>query len=165
MAQRFIKIALLGLAVWSAAAAPAVAESKALSHGLYPEELISAKELRALQKKKSDFILFDARSPRSFEDGHIAGAVLPRSKDFYERTQLFEKGIVRTPPDQDEGLKEGVKDIPRDKAIVTYCNEHCSASSVLLFKLKGLGFKNVRSMEEGYQAWEAKEYPVVKRPK
>ena len=165
MAQRFFKIALVGLTVWSAAATAAAAESKTLSHGLFQEELITAKELRSLQKKRSDLIIFDARSPRSFEDGHISGAVLPRSKDFYDRALMFEKGIVRTPPDQDEGLREGVKDIPRDKPIVTYCNEHCSASSVLLFKLKGLGFKNVRSMEEGYQVWEAKGYPVAKRPK
>ena len=49
-----------------------------------------------------------------------------------------------------------------DTPIVTYCNTNCHASSALALQLKGLGFTNVKSMEEGIQSWEKKDYPVVK---
>lgn len=132
-------------------------------HGLLPEELVTMGELRELLAAKADLMLIDARSRRSYEEAHIEGAVLPRTKEYYDAVRLYELKMIPSMPDEDAALREGMKAVPKQKPIVTYCNTDCSASSVLLFKLKGLGYKNVRSMEDGIQAWEKKGYPVIKK--
>ena len=55
---------------------------------------------------------------------------------------------------------EWMKSYPANQPVVTYCNSNCHASATLALRLKQLGFTNVRSMEEGIQAWQQKGYPV-----
>ena len=130
--------------------------------GLLPEEIISADALKEKLDRSESFVLFDARNKESFDSVHIQGAILPRTDEYYQREQLFKNGIVPKAPDQNEALSAVMQKYPRDAPIVTYCNSNCHASATLLFQLKSLGFTNLKSMEEGIQAWEKKEYPVVR---
>ena len=126
-------------------------------------ERISADELRSEQMAKKDLVLLDARDRKSYEDGHVAGAKLPLSENFYRQQGLYDTQITSTAPDRNAALAEAMKDTPKEAAIVTYCNTDCRASVHLLLSLKSLGFSNVKAMEEGFQAWEAKGYPVERK--
>lgn len=140
----------------------AAGEAKTTSqNGLYPEEILTADQLKAELDLK-DLLILDARNLKSYENGHIQGAQMPRPVEYFQQEELFRQGLAKTAPDQDAALVEWTKDIPKDRPIVTYCNSNCHASAVLTLRLKQLGFTRVRSMEEGYQVWEEKGYPVIK---
>lgn len=128
---------------------------------LLPEEAITPEELKGLLDTSADLIIFDARARRSYNAGHIRGAVLPLGDEFYRQHELFEQKIISTAPDRVRALADAVKEVPKDKPIVTYCNKDCSASVSLLLELKRLGFTQVQAMEEGFQAWEEKGYPTA----
>ena len=126
-----------------------------------PAETITPEELRNLQLQNADFVLWDARDKASFETMHIQGAALPLSETFYNKSELYAKGLSPEQPDPLVALKEATENLDKTKLIVTYCNRNCSASRMLLEQLQGLGFTNVKSMEAGLQEWEEKGYPVV----
>ena len=128
--------------------------------GLYEEELISMKEVREKQVRGEKFLLIDARNWKSFNEAHIQGAVLSLTPDYYRQEEQFRQGIVRELPETGPVLAKQMKKYLKNTEIVTYCNEHCEASAVLLLKLKRLGYNNVRAMESGFQAWQSKGYPV-----
>ncbi len=147
---------LFAAAMWMPAAGFASGELDSLAK----DEIISTNELRRMQLQKKDFVLFDARSQSSYNSSHIAGAVLPLTSDYYMQEELFRNKIISAPPDRSKVLVEAMKRYSKDSPVVTYCNRHCSASVVLLFELKRLGFKNVRALKGGTQAWEEKGYPL-----
>lgn len=128
---------------------------------LVPEEKITPEELRALQLKRAGILLFDARDDRAYDAEHIEGAVLPLPKEYYRQRELFMARVVSESPNLGFALTESMKNYPRDKVIVTYCNHDCKASAFLLLQLQALGFKNVRAMEAGIGAWKEKGYPVT----
>ena len=127
------------------------------------QEVISANNLRELQLKKTKIIIYDARDKISYDQGHIQGAVLPLDTDYYRELALFQSGVIPKGPDADKALGVAMKKVPKNARIVTYCNANCGASKVLQLKLVNLGFTDVRVMAEGYQVWESKGYPVVKK--
>ena len=128
--------------------------------GLYPEEVISAEDLKKKMDSHEDLLLLDARNKQSFDSGHIDGAQLPRSEDYYRQEELFRTGTAPQSPDPDKALVEWTGPFPKDRLIVTYCNSDCHASAVLALRLKQLGFAHVLSMEEGFQSWEKKGFPI-----
>ena len=123
---------------------------------LTQEEKITPEELRELQLKHADFVLFDARNSQAYNEEHIQGALLPLPKSYYQDRQLFQARIIAQPPDLDSTLAEAMKNYPKDTNLVLYCNRDCKASAFLLFKLKKLGFNRVRAMEEGIGDWKEK---------
>lgn len=163
----FVIIILIGLGEERATAdegraAPMPASAIQLSlKDLRKDELISVDELRDLQIKQTDFVLFDARARRSYQTAHIEGAVLPLTSAYYTQDELFRNKIIASAPDRAKALSEATQNYSKDTPIVTYCNRNCSASTVLLLDLKRLGFMNVRAMEDGMQAWEEKNYPMA----
>ena len=160
---RFVA-ALCLLIILSVPARPAFSETaQRTQNGLFPDEIVSADELKKMLDRKEKLVLFDARDKRSFDALHIDGAVLPRTEEYYRREELFRTSLAPQAPDADEGLKTAMEKVPHDTPIVTYCNSNCHASATLALRLKQLGFTNVRSMEEGYQNWEKKGYPVAKK--
>ena len=154
----FLLLAIFGTA------SPRAEEAVRSKNGLLPDEIISSEDLKAKLDAHEDFLLLDARPRKTYDGGHIVGAELPRSEEYYRQEDLFTSGLAPSPADPDAGLAEGMKSIPRDRPVVTYCNSNCHASAMLALSLKKQGFTNVRSMEEGYQEWEKKDYPVVKPP-
>ncbi len=129
-------------------------------HGLFPEEIISMKDLRKMQTYRKSFLLLDARGKSTYSEAHIAGAKLPLSPEYYRQEELFRTGILQKAPDRDRDLAASMNPVPKNKPIVTYCNDDCQASSVLLLQLKHMGFTDVRAMDDGFQSWQKKGYPV-----
>lgn len=126
-----------------------------------PEKSISCAELKALLDKKENLLVLDARSKHSFDGGHIVGALLPLTAQFLEEEELLKSGKRNQAPDIDASLREFTLKFEKNIPIVTYCNDHCRASSVLASKLRALGFENVRVLEEGFQTWQFKGYPAT----
>ncbi len=119
--------------------------------GLPLEMVMTADELRQKQLKKKNFILLDARSERSYEESHIQGALLPLTPEYYKRHS----------PDPAAALKENMKQYSKDTPVVTYCSSGgCQASAVLALQIKRLGFRDVKAMEDGFQTWDKKGYPI-----
>jgi rhodanese-related sulfurtransferase len=141
------------------------AAESATKDGLFPDELVSTEVLLEKINSKEPFLLFDARSKRSFDESHIMSARLPLTEEYYRQEDLFKDGIIKSPPDRAEALKTAVASIPRDTPIVTYCNTGCHASSVLVLQLKQLGFTQAKAYEDGFQAWQQKGHPVYMPPK
>lgn len=126
------------------------------------EMVITADELRDKQLKKMNFVLFDARSEKSYDKGHIQGAILPRTEEFYRQEDLYMKELSKEPPDADKALKDNMKKYSKGTPIVTYCSGgSCQASADLALELKQQGFTNVEVMEDGFPLWEKKGYPVT----
>jgi len=134
---------------------------KVLLRGLLPDEIISADQVRSLQAKKEKLTIFDSRSGDAYQFAHIEGAVLPISGEYYRQRKLFVQQFIPVSPDPDEYLIRALSQYPKDALFVTYCEAGCKASATLLLKIKAMGFANVRSMEEGFNAWQKKGYPVV----
>lgn len=152
---------LLCLTVPAALAAEVEVPGSEHWKALEEAERIDADGLYRLRERLGGkLIVYDARSRRSYEDGHIEGARLPLTEEFYKEQELFRLHVTQTPPDMDAALESAVEGLDRSRPIVTYCDAECGASKVLLAKLKILGFTDVRALEGGYQAWEEKGYPV-----
>lgn len=128
--------------------------------GLNDDEVISSDVLRAKMLRGEKLVVFDARTKRSYGEGRVAGALLPLSDEYYRKEALFAQGIVKKLPDRSRALAEGTRKYPKNTPIVTYCNTGCQSGAVLLYDLKRLGFTDVRDLEDGFQVWESKGYPV-----
>ena len=128
---------------------------------LTEEEKITPEELRALQLKRADFVLFDARDNQVYDQERITGARLPLPIAYYQDRQLFRARVISRPPDLDATLAESTKRYPKNTNIVVYCNRDCKAGAFLLLQLKKLGFTRVRAMEAGIGEWKEKGYPVT----
>lgn len=135
--------------------------------GLPWEMVMTADELREKQLKNvSNFVLFDARDERSYEESHIQGAVLPLATGYYQQKKLYKKGISDRSPNPDMALKENMKKYAKNTPIVTYCSSGgCQASAVLALQIKRLGFTNVKAMEDGIERWDDKGYPMESNTK
>jgi rhodanese-related sulfurtransferase len=60
-----------------------------------------------------------------------------------------------------QGVEEHLKDLPRDRAIISYCSCPNEASAAQVAKLlMNHGFKKVRPLLGGLDAWVAAGYPV-----
>ncbi len=69
----------------------------------------------------------------------------------YDASDSKIKGAIRIPPSE---MASRLKDLPRDKEIVTYCA--CSTDGGALKARQLLvenGFKNVRALKGGWNAW------------
>lgn len=128
---------------------------------LDPEEIITCDAVRQMQIKNMPFRIFDARNKAIYDYSHITGAILPTGEEFFKQQDLAKRQVIPIPPNPDVYLEKTTEKYPRDVRIVTYCDPGCSASAMLLLKLKALGFINVKSMAEGFTTWEKKGYPVT----
>jgi 3-mercaptopyruvate sulfurtransferase SseA len=145
----------MALALWTC-----VAQALELRDGLKVDELIAAKDLYTLQKVSSSVLVLDARTQRSFREERIAGARLPRDAAYYRQEELFRTGALKKLERAKESLAEGMKRIPREMPVVTYCGTGCGASSVLFYELERLGFTDVRVLDEGFDYWVEAGYPL-----
>jgi rhodanese-related sulfurtransferase len=71
--------------------------------------------------------------------------------------QLFAGELIpgsrRVPLDR---IEDGVKELPKDAKIVTYCaGPACSQSSQAAQTLTDLGYTNVRAYTDGLEGWKA----------
>jgi rhodanese-related sulfurtransferase len=90
--------------------------------------------------KDSSFLLLDVRTPQEFSDGHLNGAKLV---DFHGAEFLTEIGKF-----------------PRDAKILLYCRSGNRSGQALKI-MKDMGYKDVRHMVGGINAWKAEARPVT----
>jgi NADPH-dependent 2,4-dienoyl-CoA reductase/sulfur reductase-like enzyme/rhodanese-related sulfurtransferase len=95
-------------------------------------ETITPRELKEKMDRGDDMVILDVRTEPQFN--------MRRLKD--DRVQLVVLG----------DLRERINDVPRDKEIVVICALGTRSYEALRI-LKGAGFKNVKYMEGGLQAW------------
>jgi hydroxyacylglutathione hydrolase len=108
--------------------------------GLPVQELaqLPVQELNKLAPTR-DFQLFDVRTPREWDEGHLPGTGYLFLGD----------------------LPEKLRDLNPDKPVVVYCaSGYRSSLAASLFQASG--FRNVRNVPGSYNAWKAAGYPVVK---
>ena len=96
-----------------------------------------------LNEGRSLFI--DTRYKEEFEQGHLKNAKnLPANSTREQMMAFFES-------------------VPKDKQIVSYCSSPaCNSSRRLAGFLTYLGYKKVLIYLEGYDEWEAKNFPIEK---
>jgi rhodanese-related sulfurtransferase len=104
---------------------------------------IAIAELKKLIDTKSDIIILDAQQKVIYDKGHIKGAM--------------------SLPWKVEVTDADVEKLAKDKLIITYCD--CgpgeSDSSDLASQLIGLGFDNVKILEDpAIRGWKKAGYPM-----
>lgn len=86
---------------------------------------------------KGQHLIVDARTPASFKEGHMPGAV---SMPYY------------LPANE---LKKEIKDIPLSKPVLIYCeSQGCYFSQVVAKKFSEIGFSNIVVYREGWKGWQ-----------
>lgn len=128
---------------------------------------------------KAGSIIFDARSPKEFEEGHIPGAISLPLLDNNQRHEIgitykqqghdaaVEKGFELVGPHFAEKLKRA-KELTDKREILVYCWRGGLRSNILAWLLQTGGFK-VTLLKGGYKAFrnqnlnlfDAKGHPVV----
>jgi rhodanese-related sulfurtransferase len=110
------------------------ADAKTRIHEIPPEEV-----LRRLNEPERDWVLIDVRENDEFRAGHM-----PRARGIGRG--VLEYHIADEVPDT-------------DKEIVLYCRGGMR-SALSADSLQRMGYTNVLSMEGGWKAWMAREFPV-----
>lgn len=95
---------------------------------------------------RPDTLLLDVREGEEFAGGRIPGSLLiPRG--------LLEPKAAADSPARDSQLGDPAR------PIIVYCGSG-ARSALAAVTLQELGFRNVRSMAGGFQAWSQEERPV-----
>jgi rhodanese-related sulfurtransferase len=100
-------------------------------------------EIIEKNENNPDFVVLDVRTTGEFEEGHISGSELLdyRSPDFQNKLQKMDK----------------------NKKYLLYCHSGMrSAKSAKI--MKKMGFKDVRDILGGFQAWKTFQLPIEKSP-
>ncbi len=93
--------------------------------------------IEQLKKEKNNYFLLDVRQPEEIATGKIPGAVsIPLAE-----------------------VESRLLDIPKNKSIVTVC-AHGGRAAATMFFLKDKGYKNVRTLLGGTEAWKEAGYEV-----
>ena len=121
------------------AAEPEVAREHFLSRLAFETDI--ADLLFDLQKGRTDLTIIDTRSPKSFAECHIPGAInLPRIDE------------------------QTTADLPKDKVCVVYCwGPSCNGSTKGAAKLNALGFR-AKELIGGIEYWRKEGGEVEGKP-
>jgi cytochrome c oxidase cbb3-type subunit 3/ubiquinol-cytochrome c reductase cytochrome c subunit len=106
-------------------------------------QFLSVDTVKAAYDKGASFILSDARPPSDYAASHIAGAI---SVPFYMVDQY-------------------VAQIPKNKFIITYCGCPHAESGKAADAFRKKGYTNVAVLDEGFNVWKTRGYPVASGPK
>jgi cytochrome c oxidase cbb3-type subunit 3/ubiquinol-cytochrome c reductase cytochrome c subunit len=102
---------------------------------------VPADSVYAAYKANKSFIIIDARPHNDYLRAHIEGAV---SVPFYD-------------------VGKAVDLLPRDAWIITYCVCPHAMSGKALDKLRSAGFEKTGILDEGFNVWMDRGYPVGKK--
>jgi rhodanese-related sulfurtransferase len=102
---------------------------------------ITIDEAANIISKDTNVVVLDIRTPKEFQGGHIRGAtnIDFRDKEFAKRIQALDKS----------------------KTYIIHCQAGGRSGSACE-QVKGLDFKNMLHMKQGYGAWEKAGKPVEK---
>lgn len=114
-------------------------------------EMITAEELKAKVANNQPVTIIDVRS----SEGFAASSTTVKGAIHFKLRKL--KSRLALPP---------LKDLPRDREIVTYCACPKDQSSIVAAQiLQAGGFKHVRVLQGGWQEWLRANGPVEPRLK
>lgn len=102
--------------------------------------LVSSRELRDSLDKPGAPLIIDVRTPREFIEGHIPNAINVEVSQLPARVVELAQYM--------------------EKPIVTVCESAVRSAYAALF-LRGYGFSQVRTLENGMYAWRAEGMPMV----
>ena len=116
-----------------------------------PVQMISAEELKTKVAANQPITLIDVRSSQGYENSNntMKGSIHFKLRHLKSRLTF--------PP---------LKDLPKDREIVTYCacpNDESSIAAAQI--LQASGFKRVRVLQGGWQSWLKANGPVEPRTK
>ena len=112
-------------------------------------EFISAEQLKAKLARDEPITIIDVRSSENLENKRIKGSIYVKLRRLAYRLSM--------PP---------LKDLPRDREVVTYCAcPHDEASIRAAQIISDAGFKRVRVLQGGWQVWMKANGPVASRPR
>lgn len=121
-------------------------------HAQTPDvEMITADELKAKLAGNQPVMIIDVRGAESYAAANqtIKGAI-------HFKTRKLKARLAYAP----------LKDLPRDREIVTYCSCPKDESSIAAAQiLQAGGFKRVRVLQGGWQEWLRVSGPVQPRTK
>ena len=114
-------------------------------------DMITAEELKAKLADNQPIVIIDVRSPQGYAASTttIKGAIHFKSRKIKSRLKYAP-----------------LKDLPKDREIVTYCacpNDESSISAAQV--LQASGFKRVRVLQGGWNEWLRAKGPVEPRIK
>jgi rhodanese-related sulfurtransferase len=113
--------------------------------------MISAEELKAKVTSNQPVTIIDVRS----SEGFAASSTTVKGSFHFKVRKL--KSRLAYPP---------LKDLPRDREIVTYCACPKDQSSITAAQvLQASGFTRVRVLQGGWQEWLRVNGPVQPKPK
>jgi len=88
-----------------------------------------------------DVVVVDVRTPAEYASGHVPRAInLPLQE-----------------------IEDWYRDLPKDKTVYLICNSGNRSTQAAEF-LKEKGFKNIKNVKGGTNAWKEKGYPVTTAP-
>lgn len=94
-------------------------------------------------------VFIDGREVNEFAAGRVKGAINFPYKEFKDKT-IPEK-------------QEMMKDIPKDKIIVSYCSsDSCEISIDNAYEMAKAGYNDVKIYLGGYKEWTSKGFPTEK---
>lgn len=115
--------------------------------GFYEPVNIPLEAAKELFDENAVFI--DGREDSEFRQGHIKGAKNIPYKSFLESTK--------------EQKIETMKDIDKEKIIVSYCSsDSCEISIDNAYEMAKIGYNDVKIFLGGYKEWKNKDYPIEK---
>lgn len=146
------KIPILLMAVVLIASCRGIHEDAADMAAYYKSEVteITVEQLKEKVEKTEDFLLIDVRQSSDYYTANIPGSVtIPKGllefkigfEDFWMEQYMY-------PPE-------------KDTEIILYCNDG-NNSIIAAVALKSLGYKNVKSLEGGYNAFNPNQDPNAK---
>ena len=114
-------------------------------------EMITAEELKAKLAGNEPIMIIDVRSP----EGYAASTTTIKSAIHFKVRKI--KSRLKYAP---------LKDVPKDREIVTYCACPKDESSISAAQvLQASGFKRVRVLQGGWNGWLQAKGPVEPRVK
>lgn len=100
---------------------------------------VTPKQLKSMFDSKKDFFLLDVREQHEYDYSNIGGTLIPLGT-----------------------LPSRLQEVPKDKEIVVMCH-HGMRSDYAANMLRSNGFKNVRNLTGGIDAWTATVDPKTPR--
>jgi|SRR5215471_8075206 len=107
-------------------------------HGEEPVETIPLARVKFLLDHQEKIVFVDLRSPREFEQKHVPGA---RSIPVAE-------------------LDKRLGEIPKTGRVILYCTCRPGDDSYSYFLLRDNDYSNITVMDDGFDEWLRRRYPV-----
>lgn len=104
--------------------------------------------------------IVDARSPETYQFGHIPGAVNFPEIETYEQRGV--NGRIMVPSRMQELARSlGLK---TDNTIIVYDDGEMTTAARVFWTLEVYGFKNVKVLDQGFGGWQAQARPTTLPP-